>query len=222
MIKRILLGITIMCMMPPALSAETIRGYKVTINDENKTTYPYSVQIIEETAQTIKYEEIYKTDTVTVLTRKKDGATLEWKHLRSDYSIIANMKKDNTIEIISMINDVRKNTIIDIGNRIWIQKMSLGLQWFAKNQDKDGQHFISIWLKDFSVKEFIAKRVKKEKIVISEKAHDAVKVITTLDGWFLSKFWSNDFWFQDKTGLFLRQTGNDGPGTPSRIRELTN
>ena len=90
-----------------------------------------------------------------------------------------------------------------------------------KNHHGDEQKFVLINSEDFSTHNFVARIDGDETIRIGDKSYDAVKIVVTLDNWLLSKIWSNRYWFRKEDGLFLKEVGNDGPGTLNRIRELS-
>lgn len=213
---RIFLFFVFISMMTNISYAQKEWEYKIAVEEKS---YTYYVRLIEETADTVKYEEVSDIETNTVLIHKKDGATINWQRTWNGNTSILK-RNNNNIEVNSTINGETKSATINVGDGIWIQEMSLSLQWFIKNSNKDKQKFFNIKLEDFSLMDFITRRIKEETIIIGEKQCETIKVKVSLDGWLMSKLWSKSYWFQKKDGLYLKEMGNDGPGTLKRITEL--
>ena len=185
----------IICFSLMSINAFAQMKWEYQDTTEGKVTR-YNIKIIEETAKTLKYLSAGPTGSSEFLINKNDGATLSWKMTRPEKTIFG-VRNGNTIEIKVTERGISRSEVIKIKNKIWIQKMSLGLQWFVNNRDKEKQHFFIIRPEDFSPIYMVAGKKEEEVITIVKSRFDAINVIVSLSGW-KSVFWKADYWFKHK------------------------
>jgi hypothetical protein len=212
--KKLLLTLCIL-LIATYSNAATHLEYQ-SIEEEN--TNRFTITVIEETPDTITYLSVSPIGSTECCINKGDGSTISWKRMRKNRSIEA-IRKGNSIEVNVIENGQNRSKIIQAGNKIWIQKISLSLQWFVKDTSKDEMDFCIIKTNDLSLFEMVAIKKKDVDIRLGPKKFKAANVVVTLPG-MKSILWKSNYWFQKNDGLFLRYKGTNGPGTPLTITQL--
>jgi len=212
--KKLLLTLCISLIAAHAGAATNLE-YQYT---KEQTTNHYNITVIEETPETITYLSVGPTGSSECCINKKDGSTLRWKRSRKDESITA-VRKKNSIEVNITENGKSRTKTINAGNKIWIQKISLSLQWFVKNTSKEKMNFCIIKTDDLTLFDMVAIKKKDVDFPMGRRKFDATHVIVTLPG-MKSILWKSNYWFQKNDGLFLKYEGTDGPGTPVTTTQL--
>jgi len=197
------------------VNATTHLEYQST-KEEN--TNRFTITVIKETSDTITYLSVGPTGSTECCINKRDGSTISLKRTRKNKSIVA-IRKGNTIAVNVTENGKTTSETITVGNKIWIQKLSLSLQWFVKDKSKDKIGFCIIKTNDLSLFEMVAIKKKDVDVRFGPKIFKAANVVVTLPG-MKSILWKSNYWFQKNDGLFLRYKGTNGPGTPLTITQL--
>jgi len=195
--------------------AKTQLEYQYT---KEANTNRFNITVVEETPETITYLSVGTTRSSECTINKKDGSTIRYKRTKKNNSIAA-VRKGNTIEIQIIENGKTRSETISADNKIWIQKISLSLQWFVKDTSKDKMDFYILKTDDLSLFDMVAIKKKDVDIDVGPKKFKATNVVVTLPG-MKSILWKSNYWFQKNDGLFLRYEGTDGPGTPITVTEL--
>ena len=209
----------IICFSLMSINAFAQMKWEYQDTTEGKVTR-YNITIIEETAKTVKYLSVGTLGSSESLINKNDGATLSWKMTRPEKTIFG-VRNGNTIEIKVTEDGKSRSEVIKVKNKIWIQRMSLGLQWFVNNRDKEKQHFFIVRSEDFSPFYLVAKIKNEEEITVGDSTFAAINIRVSLPG-LLSIVWKSDYWFKKDDGVFLKYKGTRGPGAPVTITELIN
>jgi len=181
-------------------------------------TIRYTIIVIEETPDTITYASLRPESRSEYTISKINGDTLKWKSIRNNRTINA-VRKGNTIEVNATENGQIKSKTIIIGDKVWIQRIALSLQWFVKDSSKDKINFSIIRPADLSLFDMVAIKKNDIDILVTSKNIKATNVIVTLSG-MKSILWKSNYWFQKDDGLFLKYEGTEGPGTPATITIL--
>lgn len=184
---------------------------------EEKTNH-FNITVIEETPDTITYLSVGPTRRSESTISKKDGSTIRYKRTKPNNDLSA-VRKGNTIEVNVIENGKSRSNKIDTGNKIWIQNISLSLQWFVKNNRKETMSFCIIKTDDLSPFDMVAKKKKDADITVGPNNFIATNVMVTLPG-MKSVLWKSNYWFRKNDGLFLKYEGTDGPGTPVTTTQL--
>ena len=149
-----------------------------------------------------------------------DRATKRWHLHNGEEDTSVEAKRDgNLIMVLGRFKGKEVSKKIKIDSRPWFQAWRLSFGSFVLS----GRGKQEFWaLRDSDLKEFVmvVLREKEEVLELNGEAIETVKVKVTLNNW-MSKFWSNYYWFRKADGVFLRSEGVNGPpGTPVTVMTM--
>jgi len=112
-----------------------------------------------------------------------------------------------------------RNKTIRAPSGHWYQPMGVSLSFFIRS-DAQSIDYTVMNLDTTKSVNLKATKTRIETISSSGKEYEALLVKVRPSG-ALALFWSSKHWFDPETGFLLRFEGTSGPGTPSKIMELT-
>lgn len=149
---------------------------------------------------------------------KQDLSTIKWIfYNKKNNEKTTAERKGNTIILTKgdEVSEIKKFTVDDSP---WYQFLEKSLSLLSITELIQKEFWI-IRPTDFKVFKMIAYKEKNEKLSINGQEFNAIKISVSLSG-VASLFWRVFYWFDEKTGLYLKYEGKRGISVPKTFVEF--
>ncbi len=173
---------------------------------------PHDIMVTKEKARdgknvlTLEEYKLYSRHTFNPHTGTEQWALRDDK---SDHDFVARREGD-LIRISGSFHGEPVKKTVDIDEDVWFNKLDHGLSSFAVSDQEALSFWVLKLLSDLDPIKMIAEKEGVERIEVSGKSYEAVKIKLVLDHFILSKLWAARCWYRTSDGLFLRYEGANG------------